>query len=182
MRFIILLALAIGILGGPPPADAEDVFDRLSNEPVSMLDFGIKRLRGMAQQATRRIVLTSDPAAQTSVDFDAAKREVRILFVMKVRQDMLNQDTCRERRLSALKEVFALDAANFSGPISTEQLVIYRLGRMFTREPADKRDSVQAMGERMAESMMLQINLYDLSGNNPIICGGRVTNLKGITN
>ena len=73
--FIVLFCLS---LFGAPPARAADVFDRLQNEPVTMFDFGIKRLRTIVLQAARKIVLSSDPVPQSSVAFDSEKREIRI--------------------------------------------------------------------------------------------------------
>ncbi len=179
MRKIMFLSLSIAMLFAAGKANAEDVFDRLGAEPVTMLDFGIKRLRSMAQQATKRIVLSSEAAAQTNVSFDKEKREIHILFVVRVRNDARTMVTCTERRRLAIREVFLIGLTNYPVPVSTEQRVIFRLGRMFTKEPADHRDSVQAMGERMAQTTYLQMNVYDSAGNNPITCGGRVTDLKG---
>jgi hypothetical protein len=179
MRTLYSLFLIVALLFPAGKPSAADVFDRLSAEPVTVLDFGIKRLRSMAQLATKRIVLSSEPTAQTNVDFDKEKRELRIVFGVRVNADAHNMGTCAERRRLAIREVFLIDTTNYSVPVSTEQRVIFRLGRMFTKEPADQRDSIQAMGERMSESTFLQINVFDSAGNNPITCGGRVTNLKG---
>lgn len=179
MRILLLAAFLFGICLPSSHAHAEDVFDRLQNEPVTMLDFGIKRLRTMAQQATKRIALSSEPLAQTNVEFDKAKREIRILFVVRTTPEFLNKASCQTRRKVAINEVFLVGATNYVVPVSEEQRVMFRLGRMFTREPAEQQDSVKAMGERMAESTYVQMNLYDMSGNNPVICAGRATDLKG---
>lgn len=179
MRFGLLFLLAMMISATPSATRSEDVFDRLQNQPVTMLDFGIKRLRSMAQQATKRIVLSSEPMAQTNVDFDTAKREIKILFVVRTTPEYLNKGGCQTRRRTAINELFLIGTANYVVPVSEEKRVALRLGRMFTREPLEAQDSLQAMGERMSESVIVQVNMYDTNGNNPVSCTGRVTDLKG---
>ncbi len=172
--FVVLLFLS---QLAPAPALAEDVFDRLQNEPVTMFDFGIKRLRTSALQAARKIVLSSDPVPQSSVEFDSVKREIRIAFVIRSNAPILGAATCRERRALAIKEVFNVGLTSYSGQVSEQQRVILRLGRMFTREPAENRDSVQAMGERLAESTHFQVTMIGKDGAEPVVCAGRLSDV-----
>ena len=170
--FIVLFCLSFL---GTPPAIADDVFDRLQNEPVTMFDFGIKRLRTTVLQAARKIVLSSDPVPQSSVEFDSDKREIRIGFIIRSSAPVLGMATCQERRALAIKEVFNVGLTSYTGQVSEQQRVILRLGRMFTREPAENRDSVLAMGERLAESTHFKITLIGKDGGPPVICSGRLS-------
>ena len=170
--FIVLFCLS---LFGAPPARAADVFDRLQNEPVTMFDFGIKRLRTIVLQAARKIVLSSDPVPQSSVAFDSEKREIRIGYIIRSSAPVLGMATCQERRALAIKEVFNVGLTAYSGQVSEQQRVILRLGRMFTREPAENRDSVLAKGERLADSTDFKISMSGKDGGPPVICGGRLS-------
>ncbi len=170
--FVVLFFLS---LFAAPPAMAADVFDRLQNEPVTMFDFGIKRLRTIVLQAGRKIVLSSDPVPQSLVEFDSDKREIRIGFIIRSSAPVLGMATCQERRALAIKEVFNVGLTSYSGQVSDQQRVILRLGRMFTREPAENRDSVLAMGERLADSTQFKITMIGKDGGAPVICGGRLS-------
>jgi len=46
---------------------------------------------------------------------------------------------------------------------------------MFTREPAENRDSVLAMGERLADSTDFKISMSGKDGGPPMICGGHLS-------
>ena len=118
--FIVLFCLS---LFGAPPARAADVFDRLQNEPVTMFDFGIKRLRTIVLQAARKIVLSSDPVPQSSVAFDSEKREIRIGYIIRSSAPVLGMATCQERRALAIKEVFNVGLTAYSGQVSEQQRV-----------------------------------------------------------
>lgn len=179
MRVVFFIGVIAAWLAAPPAATAEDVFDRLQVEPVTMLDFGIKRLRSMAQLSTRRVTLPAEPTAQVNVDFDPKKREIRIIYLIRTKAEGVTEASCRERRLFAIRDIFVIGATNYAVPMSEEQRIVMRLGRMFTREPADQRNAVQAMGERLSQSIIFQVNLYDLQGNKPITCGGPIKDLKG---
>lgn len=169
--------LAAGVLLHHPAA-AQDVFDNLQAEPVTMLDFGIKRLRSAALQTSLRLAPPSDPKAQSQVHFDPVKREIRLNYVLAMRQDGVSLATCWERRAAAIREVFFVGGTSYSAPLSVEQRIKNRLGAMFTREPVDRANAQQAMGERLAESTFVTMSIAVPGGAEPITCEGRVAELR----
>ena len=178
MRTLICLILAVIVLAGSRPATAEDVFDRLQNESVSVMDFGIKRLRSSAIDATRRLATPSDTTPQASVLFDTEKRAFNIQFILRTSAEPLTMTACQERRIKAIKEIFMVDATAYAAPVSTAQKIVLRLGRIFTREPIAPGESIQAMGERLAQSTNLKLTLTGADAQKAISCDGRVTDLR----
>jgi len=175
-RAFIILALPTALLS--TAADAEDVFDHLQAEPVTMLDFGIKRLRSAALQTSLRLAPPSDPKPQSQVFFDPAARQIRLHYIIATRQESVSAATCWERRIAAIREVFFIGGTAYAAPVSLEQRIIRRLGAMFTKEPADQANAVQAMGERLAESTYVKLTIALPGSTPPIDCEGRVTDIK----
>lgn len=175
---LLMLSCALTVLIPGVPKATADVFDNLMAEPVTMLDFGIKRLRSAALQTSLRLAAPSDPKPQSQVFFDQAKREIWLNYVLAMRQEGVSMATCWERRLTAIREVFFIGATNYAVPISTEQRVMRRLGAMFTREPIEKANAAQAMGERLAESTYVRMSIAVPSAGDPIVCEGRVNDLR----
>ncbi len=175
---VLMLSCALTILIQGVPKATADVFDNLMAEPVTMLDFGIKRLRSAALQTSLRLAAPSDPKPQSQVYFDPAKREIRLNYVLAMRQGGVSMATCWERRLTAIREVFYIGSTTYAMPISTEQRVMRRLGAMFTREPVGQSNAAQAMGERLAESTFVRMSIAVPNVGEPIVCEGRVSDLR----
>ncbi|MEQ8320257.1 MAG: hypothetical protein RH946_08345 [Rhodospirillales bacterium] len=175
---VLMFSCALTILNPGVPKATADVFDNLMAEPVTMLDFGIKRLRSAALQTSLRLVAPSDPKPQSQVFFDQEKREIRLNYVLAMRQEGISMTTCWERRLTAIREVFYIGSTSYAVPISAEQRVMRRLGAMFTREPIEKTNAAQAMGERLAESTFVRMSIAVPSAGDPIVCEGRVSDLR----
>lgn len=171
---IFLCVVLIFLVTTPKSMAAEDVFDRLKTEPVTMLDFGLKRLRSAALQAARKLAQPSDPIPQTRVAFDAENREIQIHFFVVTPIENLTSATCLQKRHTALMEIFLIGSTAYVVPLSDTQRVIRRLGAMFTHEPAVSPTAERAMGERIAQSTHLKVTLSNTKNSTPIVCGGRL--------
>lgn len=179
MRHVLAsLALCAAGLFAAGDSRAADVFNNLQAEPVTMLDFGIKRLRSAALQTSLRLAPPSDPRPQTQVYFDTEKRTIHLNYVIATRQEGVSLATCWERRSTAIRELFYIGATSYAVPISLEQRIIHRLGAMFVREPAERANGAQAMGERLAESTHVKMTIAQPGSAEPIVCEGRVTDLR----
>ena len=178
-----LLLLAAGALATTvsvaPSAAAQDIFDRLQREPVTVLDAGIKRLRAGALLAARRLHLRAAAKPRVTVAFDRATRRIDLRFAVRARGASPSLAGCHEYRVLAIKETFQTDAMNLGVPVSEEKKVALRLGRMFTLEPAETPNAVQAAGERLVQSVFLEMTLTATDGATPILCEGPVGDLRG---
>jgi len=177
---VIAAAVVAGtmLISVPDRAAAADVFDSLQTEPVTMLDFGIKRLRSAALQTSLRLAPPSDPKPQSQVFFDPEKREIRLHYTIATNQGGVSLATCWERRIAAIREVFFIGSTQYAVPISNEQRVMRRLGAMFMREPVEIANAAQAMGERLSESTFVRMTIAVPGGAQPLVCEGRVSDLR----
>lgn len=144
----VTLALAVLATAVPsPPAQAQDVFDRLQGETMSVFDYGIKRLRSVAIQVLPKLQGQGNPRPQSEVSFDPETRHILVNFFVPMKAGNVSQGTCWERRALAIRELFFIGATPYTIPVSNEQRIIRRLGAMFTKEPIDFGNVVQATGE-----------------------------------
>jgi hypothetical protein len=155
-----------------------DVFDNLQAEPVTQFDFGIKRLRSAALQTSARLSPPTDSRPQSQVYFDVEKRQIHINYTLAAPGGIATLDTCWERRGSAIKELFFVGATTYPVPISLKQRVLRRFGAMFIREPVEKANAAQAMGERLAESTFIKMSLTVPGSDTPIMCESLLNDLK----
>lgn len=158
--------------------NADDVFDRLKSEPVTMLDFGLKRLRSAALQASRKLAQPPDHAPQSRVVFDVDKREIQIQFFVKSATEHFTDAMCLQKREIALRETFMIGSTAYVVPLSDAQRIIRRLGVLFTHEPAESPKAVRAMGERIAQSTFLKVTLNSAKNAAPIVCGGYLHDVR----
>ncbi len=171
MRILLFVILWV-LISTPAPLAADDVFDRLKTDPVTMLDFGLKQLRSAARQAARKLVQPPDTTPQTRVAFDAEKREIQIQFFINSQTEQFTEASCFQKRQIALRETFLIGSTAYVLPLSDNQRIIRRLGVIFTHEPAESPTAVRAMGERIAQSTYLKITLNGAKITTPIVCGG----------
>lgn len=179
MRTLISLLIIAPMLFVSNATSAQDVFDNLANEPVTMLDAGIKRIRSAALETTRRLTPTLAARPQTSVLFDKETRNIRVQFTVQPKEPILTEAACRQLRATFIKEMFLIGSTSYVVPLSDEQKVMRRLGAMFTREPHDKANTPQAMGERLAESTIVQLSMRQPGEEKPVICAGKINAFLG---
>jgi len=177
MRFFVVFILLV-TMAAPTPVVADDIFDRLKTEPVTMLDFGLKRLRSAALQAARKLAQPSDPAPQIRVAFDSEKREIQIQFFIYTGSEHFNDAACLQKRQFAIKETFLIGSTAYVVPLSDSQKMIRRLGAMFTHEPAESPTAVRAMGERLAQSTYFKVTLKSANNATPIVCGRYLNDVR----
>ncbi len=178
VHFLLTVPLAAMLLICRPGIAAADVFDNLQAEPVSQFDFGIKRLRSAALQTSIRLSPPTDPRPQSQVYFDTEKRQIHLDYTIAAPGGKATLEACWERRGAAIKEAFYIGATAYSVPISLKQRVMRRFGAMFTREPVEKANAAQAMGERLSESTFVKMSLTVPGSETPIVCESQLNELK----
>jgi len=178
MQILVPLALGAAICSVPVKALAQDVFDRLQSESLSMLDYGVKRLRSAALQTIVKLQQEGDLRPQSQVFYDPDKREIHVQYVLPTRTEGITPEICRERRAMAIRELFFIGGTSYSGTVSPEQRVLRRLGAMFTKEPIEIGIAVQATGERLSDSTFVKMTIPTPGNAKPVVCNGRVNDLR----
>ncbi len=178
-RNIRRLALALVVTVLPPvPAMAQDVFDRLQGETMSIFDYGIKRLRSVAIQVLPKLQGQGDPMPQSEVSFDPDVRQIRVNFFVPMNAGNVPPSTCWERRATAIRALFFIGTTPYTVPVSNEQRIVRRLGAMFTKEPIDFGNVVQATGERLSELTRVRMTIPMSGSTTPLVCESRVADLR----
>lgn len=173
-----LVVLAAAVPSPPAQAQAQDVYDRLQSDTMSIFDYGIKRLRSIAIQVLPKLRGQGDPRPQSEVSFDPEARQIRINFFVPMNAGNVSQATCWERRALAIRELFFIGATPYTVPVSNEQRIVRRLGAMFTKEPIDFGNVVQATGERLSELTRVRMTIPLSGGTAPLVCESRVADLR----
>ena len=177
-RALIAIAALAAALLHPRHAAAQNVFDRLQSEQMSIFDYGIKRLRSAALQVLPKLQQLGDPKPQSEVSFTPDKREIRITFFLPTQIEAITPEMCWQRRAQAIRELFFIGSTNYPVPISNEQRVMRRLGAMFTKEPIEIGNTTQATGERLSESAVVRAVMPNPGTTQPIVCEARVSDLR----
>ncbi|MBO6521818.1 MAG: hypothetical protein JJ900_15630 [Rhodospirillales bacterium] len=178
-KFATALAIVMAMLAGAPAVvRAQDVFDRLQGEQMSIFDYGIKRLRSAALQILPQLQSDDQLRAQSEVHFDPDKRLISINFILPSRQPDATPAACWERRALAIRALFFIGGTSYLVPVSNEQRVIRRLGAMFTKEPIQIGNTVQATGERLAELTRLRVTIPTPGSATPLFCEAGVAELR----
>lgn len=160
------------------PARAQDVFDRLQGEQMSILDYGIKRLRSAALQILPQLQFDAALRPQSEVFFDPDKRLIHINFILPTKQPNITQTACWEQRATAIRNLFYIGGTSYLVPLSNEQRVIRRLGAMFTKEPVQIGNTVQATGERLSELTRLRVTIPIPGNTTPLFCEAGVAQIR----
>lgn len=164
------LAALLCLSGGPASAQQGDLFDHLATQPVTLLDAGIKRIRAGAQSAAKRLTTSAGPPSQYRVFFDRSLRQLEVRFDVTVDVDKANERFCWARRGIAIREMFGVGTVRHALALSDEERVRRRLGTMFTREPDTSERDVVALGQRMADSTFVELNLVSPKVETPVTC------------
>ncbi len=173
-------SLAVAIGGAPIAALAQtgDLFDGLAAQPVTLMDAGIKRVRAGAQAAAGRLTTAVGPPAQYRVTFDNALRRLNVRFDVTVAPEKANEGFCWARRGVAIREMFGVGAIRYSLKLSDEERIRRRLGVMFSREPETTEREIVALGQRLAESTYVELNLLTPTSETPTTCRAVVHRLE----
>ena len=174
----VFLALAAGGTPVAALAQAGDLFDGLAAQPVTLMDAGIKRVRAGAQTAAARLTTAVGPPAQYRVTFDNALRRLNVRFDVTVAPDKVNEGFCWARRGIAIREMFGVGAIRYSLKLSDEERVKRRLGVMFSREPETTEREIVALGQRLAESTYVELNLLTPASDASTACRAVVHRLE----
>lgn len=178
IRTVVAIAALAAALPHPTHTHAQDVFDRLQSEQMSIFDYGVKRLRSAALQILPKLQQQGDPRPQSEVSFIPDKREIRVSFFLPSQIEAITPAMCWQRRNQAIRELFFIGSTNYPVPISNEQRVMRRLGAMFTKEPIEVGNTTQATGERLSESTIVRAVIPNPGTTQPIVCEARVSDLR----
>jgi hypothetical protein len=148
------------------PADAANppVIERLSKEPTTLFDSGMKRLRLFALEAATRIAPRSSPVLTTRVWYKADTGTIEIRYVFRTPTDTPSTKQCQALHVQAVNEVFSVETLSYSANISPREGVIRRLGLIFAHEPIESGNEAIAVGERLSEITFLEIVYIDAQG------------------
>ena len=174
----VFLALAAGTAPMPALAQYGDLFENLAAQPVTLLDAGIKRMRAGAQTAAARLSTAAGPPAQYRVAFDRNLRRLEVRFDVTVTAEKANEGFCWARRGIAIREMFGVGANRYTLKLSDEERVRRRLGVMFSREPETTEREFVALGQRLAESTFVELNLLAPAVEVPVTCRAVVHRLE----
>ena len=174
----VCLAFAAGTASLPALAQNGDLFETLAAQPVTLLDAGIKRIRAGAQTAAARLTPAAGPPAQYRVTFDRNLRRLDVRFDVTVAADKVNEGFCWARRGIAIREMFGVGVIRYALKLSDEERVKRRLGVMFSREPDTTEWDVVTLGQRLAESTFVELNLLSPTSEMPMTCRAVVHRLE----
>ncbi|HBC06100.1 MAG TPA: hypothetical protein DC046_00775 [Rhodospirillaceae bacterium] len=174
----VFLAFAVGSAPMAVLAQTGDLFEGLAAQPVTLMDAGIKRMRAGAQTAAARLTTAVGPPAQYRVTFDNALRHLNVRFDVTVAPDKTSEGFCWARRGIAIREMFGVGAIRYSLKLSDEERVRRRLGVMFSREPEATEREIVALGQRLAESTYVELNLLTPASETPMTCRAVVHRLE----
>ncbi|NQW00146.1 MAG: hypothetical protein HQ483_10645 [Rhodospirillales bacterium] len=152
----VLMLLAV-MPGNSLQAQESDVFWRLQNEPVTVFDVGIKRLRAAVQIASQRLISPSEPKPVFRVQFDEKTRKIVVSIKAEMRTTAVSQKGCWALRANAIKEIFSVASAYQTAPLSVEARIQRRLALMFSREPVQINSAYIGLGERLAELTIVDV-------------------------
>ncbi|PIW30829.1 MAG: hypothetical protein COW30_01020 [Rhodospirillales bacterium CG15_BIG_FIL_POST_REV_8_21_14_020_66_15] len=164
------LAAVAGFAPRAASAQVGDVFDALAAQPVTILDAGIKRVRAGAQSAAKRLTNAAGPPAQYRVVFDRNLRRLEIRFEVTVEGSKVNETFCWARRGVAVREMFGVGVIRYTVQLSDEEKVRRRLGIMFSREPEATDREFIALGQRLADSTFVELNLVGSTSESSVTC------------
>ena len=167
-----VLAFFLGAVfsGSSATAQDGDPFERLSSQPVTLLDAGIKRVRANARLGARRLTPATGPQAQFRVFFDRELRRLEIRFAVETAPENLNERYCWARRAGAIRETFSVGATSYALSLSDEERVKRRLGSLFSREPDTTEREMIALGQRLADSTFVELRLRNPASEMPVTC------------
>ncbi len=167
---ILVLCLGAAFSGNTATAQDGDPFERLSSQPVTLLDAGIKRVRANARLGARRLTPATGPQAQFRVFFDRELRRLEIRFAVETAPENLNERYCWARRAVAIRETFSVGATSYALSLSDEERVKRRLGSLFSREPDTTEREMIALGQRLADSTFVELRLRNPASEMPVTC------------
>jgi len=146
-------------------AAAPPVIERLSKEPTTLFDSGMKRLRLFALEAANRIAPKSAPVLATRVWYKADTGTIEIRYVFRAPTDTPSTKQCQSLHTQAVNEVFSVETLSYSVNISPRERVVRRLGLIFAHEPMESGKEAIAVGERLSEITYLEIVYIDAQGD-----------------
>jgi hypothetical protein len=105
-------------------------------------------------------------------------RRLNVRFDVTVAPDKVNEGFCWARRGIAIREMFGVGAIRYSLKLSDEERVKRRLGVMFSREPETTEREIVALGQRLAESTYVELNLLTPASDASTACRAVVHRLE----
>jgi len=165
-RIVMAVVAGLGLAFALPVHAANPaIIERLSKEPTTLFDSGMKRLRLFALEAATRIAPKSAPVVTTRVWYKADIGSVEIRYVFRAPTDTPSGKQCQALHAQAVSEVFSVETLAYLVNISPRERIIRRLGLIFGHEPLESGKEVVAVGERLSEITFLEIVYIDVQGD-----------------
>ncbi|MEQ8806074.1 MAG: hypothetical protein RIE16_09880, partial [Rhodospirillales bacterium] len=99
-------------------------------------------------------------------------------FVGAVAAEKVTEGVCWARRGIASREMFGVGVIRYALKLSDEERVRRRLGVMFSREPDATERDIVSLGQRLAESTFVELNLVSPANEMPTTCRAVVHRLE----
>lgn len=144
---------AIGAVSASEPV----IIERLRQEPSTLFDVGMKRLRRAALDAALRITAPTDRPTTSRVWYKPDTGTIEVRFDIYSRIHPVSKQTCWDVRARAIRETFSIGRTSNIVTISFDARIKRRLGQFFAHEVVDNVNEIISTGQRLAEITNLEV-------------------------
>lgn len=151
----------------PPP-----VIERLSREPTTLFDMGMKRLRRLALEATTRLAPVGGKPPSARVWYKPDSGTIEIRFEAPLPATPVLGQSCNDYRARAIRETLAIYRVAYPVNLSYSERVRRRFGLLFAHEPLLSGTEAIAVGQKLAELTFVTLAYMDSAGAQTLSCRG----------
>lgn len=151
-----LVLLVAAVLSTPVLAQGQGrgTLTYLQNEPTTLFDMGIKRLRSAVLRTASQMIAKKGVKPTSSVRYKDSPGIIELEFNLITESsgdmDTLRQECIKYRRDSIIR-VFQIDQASFNIQLSLKERIRRRLGAQFAHEPIASVKETLSLGEQLGE-------------------------------
>jgi len=175
--------LLTAVLSGTALAQqsGQGIMTYLQQEPVTLYDLGMKRLRSAALDTIAKMTTKPGMEPLTLVRYDHAAGLIEITYNLKVEApggiEQLRQ-RCVDDRKSIILKMFRIGLTDFASLLSIPERIRRRIGAQFTHEPIASTKEALSLSEHLGQVTYTTLTLTNVADPNiSVSCRALTTDL-----
>ncbi len=138
MAFVLFLSVA----KSSETRGDSNIISYLRQEPTTLFDAGMKRLRRSAMEAARRMSAPADQPVKSRVWYKPDSRTIEVRFTTTTPSKSVDEQSCWDARARIIREVLQIGTTAYRSDITYSERIRRRIGLMFAHESSAQADEI----------------------------------------